>query len=38
MHINDIIMILKRVWYIVKGVKKTFSLVVYKWFRQMNIK
>lgn len=31
-------MILKRVWYIVKGVKKTFSLAVYKWFCQMNIK
>lgn len=31
-------MILNSVWYIVKGVKKTFSLAVYKWFHQMNIK
>lgn len=29
-------MIVKSAWYIVKGVKKTFSLVVYKWFHQMN--
>lgn len=31
-------MILNSVWYIVKGVKKTFFLAVYKWFHQMNIK
>lgn len=31
-------MILKSVWCIAKGAKKSFSLVVHKWFHQMNTK